>query len=959
MREGLRGDVPGARLLLERDRELELIGRLVDSASAGSGGVVLVEGLPGIGKSSVLRELRAAALGRGHTVMSARGSQLELGFSFGVVRQLFDTHLPIAGAERDELFRGAATLAETVFSDSGDGRPVTDPEFATLHGLFWLVSAFAERGPVAIVIDDLHWTDIGSLHFVSFLANRLEGLPVLVAAATRPPSGRDSEHGGAEVIDALRSEPSVHHVKLRPLSEPATEALVRGRLGADADAAIPGACHQLTGGNPFMLNELLVELGARQADDPVSAEQIAEARPERIIDAVLARIDRLGPDAQALCRALAVLGDRTDAALVVEHAQVGAGAASVTDALARAGILEVGKRTLDFMHPIIRTAVYERIPPFERSEEHLRIARLLRSREYAAEGIASHLLATGAGLDEDWMGAALREAAQTAISRGAPRIAAGYLERAVSEERDPAAKAELLAELALVSLHAGRESVIAELEQALELSDEPAQCAEINFRLAEAHFAGGGALESLQWIDRALEWAEREPSAEELRERCLGMVLGLAIYDPAPRERLRERFDAILALADSDDAPAPALATISAEVAFVRGTAAEAIEIARRAIDGGLVSVATADGIPVYHCAGTLMSCGEARAAARLLADAAADARSRGSVVGLGYATAMQAHAYLSAGRIDDAEGEALAVLNLDLGPLAALTHLLAYTALTTVRIEQGRLDEAERYADLAAGSGVEPEMILFQWLRKALVELRLAQGRIPDARDAVGDLVGWEERWGGATGAWTEALRLSARVRHRLEDPEAIDLARAEVERAERLGAPWHIGAALGTLAEVGPRAEALATRRRALEALEGAESRLHLARARLELGAVLRREGEDREAREHLAAARELVHGLGAVAVEQRILEEFVAAGGRPKVRRGDSLAKLTPAELRVARRAAAGLSNPEIAQELFVTTKTVETHLSRVYRKLEVTTRAQLPSHPALQSVEPPPG
>jgi DNA-binding NarL/FixJ family response regulator len=203
-----------------------------------------------------------------------------------------------------------------------------------------------------------------------------------------------------------------------------------------------------------------------------------------------------------------------------------------------------------------------------------------------------------------------------------------------------------------------------------------------------------------------------------------------------------------------------------------------------------------------------------------------------------------------------------------------------------------------------------------------------------------------WEAKWEGATGAYTESCRLSALAHHQLGDAAtAREFASKELARAERFGAQWHIGSALSTQALVGPTDVSVETMRAAVEALGNSQFELRHADGLVELGAMLRRAGQDRESREPLEQGREIAARLSARAVEERALEELVAAGARPRVRSRDP-EELTPSELRVAQRAAQGLTNREIAQELFVTQKTVETHLSNVYRKLEISSRAQLP-------------
>src|SRR4051794_10996568 len=198
--------------LLERDEELRELDLLLDEALGGRGRAVLIEGPPGIGKTQLLEALRARARERGATVLSARASELDRDFPFGVVRQLFEPLLAggasAANGRRPALLRGAAALATPLFEAVPLARPsdasAGDPSIELFHGLYWLTANLAEEGPLLLAIDDVHWADAGSLRFLQFLVPRLEELPVLVALASRlAEPGFDREPIDALVTDAL------------------------------------------------------------------------------------------------------------------------------------------------------------------------------------------------------------------------------------------------------------------------------------------------------------------------------------------------------------------------------------------------------------------------------------------------------------------------------------------------------------------------------------------------------------------------------------------------------------------------------------------------------------------------------------------------------------------------------------------------------------------------------------
>src|SRR3954447_25865842 len=246
---------PGPRIV-ERNDEIGLIGMLLGDAIAGEGRVALIEGPAGIGKTRLLAEARTQAPALGMAVLSARGSELEREFPFGVARQLFESALADP-ARRDRLFSGAAAPARAVF-EAPSGEPAGDTSFAALHGLFWMAVNLTADRPLLLSIDDLHWVDSPSLRFVAYLTRRLEGLPVAIATTLRTGEPPTDQALIAEVIQ----DPATAPVRPRPLTAPAVAELVRERLGQHADAAFCSACHRATVGNPLLLRQLLSALEA-------------------------------------------------------------------------------------------------------------------------------------------------------------------------------------------------------------------------------------------------------------------------------------------------------------------------------------------------------------------------------------------------------------------------------------------------------------------------------------------------------------------------------------------------------------------------------------------------------------------------------------------------------------------------------------------------------------------------
>ena len=383
--------------LLERERELAELDGLLAEARAGTGRLLLVEGVAGLGKTRLLREARRLADVSGMRVLAARATELERDFPFGVVRQLFEP--PLAAADpgaRAELFDGPAAAALHLFEPdppSGPEGPNAnrgDPSFATLHGLYWLAANLIEHGPALVAVDDAHWADHASVRFLSFVLPRLEDLPVLLVLALRP-----EEPGAADGLGVLRSDSVARRRSLAPLSAEAVAQLVQSTLGSDAQPVFCSTCHEVSGGNPFLLGELTAALeqdgvAGRASDAPL----VRELGLEGVSRATLLRLARLEPAAARLARTLAVLGDgaesRHAAALSgLERQQLDEAAA----ALGRVGILEAAV-PLRFVHPLVRNAIYSDVPAPERARAHRAAADLLAADRVAPERVALHLLAT-------------------------------------------------------------------------------------------------------------------------------------------------------------------------------------------------------------------------------------------------------------------------------------------------------------------------------------------------------------------------------------------------------------------------------------------------------------------------------------------------------------------------------------------------------------------------------------
>ena len=922
--------------LLERERELAAAEELL-----GRGGLLVVEGGAGVGKTALVDATcrRAAALGR--AVLRARGSELEAGFAFGVVRQLFERR--VVGARRDErdaLLAGAAGAARPLLSGERVETRASDTSFAVLHGLYWLTATLADARPLLIAVDDAHWADEPSLRWLAYLAPRLEGPAIALVVALRPTEPAST---GAS-LTALRAElPTV----LRPglLSEGAVGAIVRAAVGRRASDRLCEAAWLATGGNPLYLTELLraVDLDDRPLAELDPAEVLAGGR-EAVGRRVLARVRAVDPHALALAQALATLGDGCE----LRHAAAIAGvtmaeAMRVAAALVRAEVLAADDPP-SFIHPVVRDAVEASLAGDERDAAHRRAARLLHGDGAPAGRVAAHLVGVRAAGDR-WVLARLREAARAAMEAGAPRAAVGLMERALAEPPPADERVGVLRDAARAEVSAGRETGCRRLEEALGLAVDARDRAEIALELAEASAALFRWVDAVDVIERALSGLG--DADEALAAQLEGELVVCGLHDARCASRV-----------------APVLERLSSRPAT--GSAAEAL-----AVGQGMAMVLA--GRPADQAAGppeaalaraggrpenwdtraallwSLVTAERFDAVASSLRPMVAEVNRSGSARGLVATYSTLGLLELRLGALPEADAAARIALRVlqdgDFGPGLAF----AATVLADVAVEAGQLEEAEALLALlpqagwAAGVGT----VLIPAARG---RLRLAQGQ---AAAALGDFETCAAMFSPAV--WGTAMRdvgyLHARsgaalALLRLGDRErARELAADELADVRAFRAPRALGVALRVVGLTTGGDDGIQLLDESVATLRHSPAVLERARSLLEWGAALRRAGRRRAAREPLLEALDLAARCGARPLVARAREELAAAGARPRREWRTGAEALTPGELRVVRLAAEGRTNREIAHELYVTLKTVEGHLSRAYTKLGIAGRAQL--------------
>ena len=930
--------------LLERGEEIERIEAVVAEASMGRGRLAVVEGPAGMGKTALLAAVRTAASDRGVRVLRARAHELERDFAFGVVRQLFEPLLAEATKkERLFLLQGAAGVAASILALPGAAAPessssaAVDPSFAILHGLYWLCVNAAVDGPLCLSVDDAQWADGPSLRYLAFLLTRLEELNVALVVAARP---RDS-NSDAELLSSLTTDRDAEVIRLRPLTRDAVARLIEARLDGDSDRAFVDACVRATRGTPFLVHELvdaLAEAGiASSAEEAPYVERIGA---RTVGGSIRLRLRRLPEPAGRLARALAVLeqSDLHQLARLTDLTDVEA--AHGADLLTSAGIFEPG-RPLRFIHPIVRAALYAELSDAERAQRHRDAARLLAEQPGANERVAQHLLVSEPAADQ-WVVDQLTDAARAATRNGAPESTAVFLRRVLEEPPPPADRSRLLTSLGNAEASAGLEGWREHLQQAVDASSDPVEAAGAAMALGHALNRSQCFADAVTVLDRASSALDPGQADLILRLEAAAVVAGM--NDLATAASLASRKKRLLERV-ADDRAAPR--EVVAAAALVSVLMNEPAEVGAGLAQRSLVDQCAHPGREATVARTNLsMLWAERYDQARPLLDAAiADARTGGDGGQLAVNLGGRSWLAFRRGEVRAAEVDARAALAATELPAPRMYRVLNASLLLDALVELGELHEATQVLEQFDGD-IESGSLTAAMLQFTRGRLRVALGRVADGLDDFLD-VGNRLSLADVSCPSFLAWRSEAALAHlALGDREsATRLAEEELELARSFGTPRAIGVAARAAGVVagGDRGEALL--RVAVDELERGDAKLEHARAMADLGAMLRRRNRRTEARGLLRQALDAAHRVGAKRLAEFAEIELRATGARPRRVALSGVESLTASERRIAEFAATGLTNREIAQTLFVTTRTVEGHLTGVFRKLQVDSRADL--------------
>lgn len=904
--------------LLGRQAEREAIDELLAAARDGLSGVLTLTGEPGIGKTRLLEYAAAAAADLRVIWLTGVESETQLGFGalHRLLRPFLDRVAGLPGPQRDAL--------SAAFGLGG-----TEPPDRFLVGLatLTLLSGVAAEHPVLCLVDDVHWLDRESAEALAFTARRLHADALAFIFGGRAEAG----------VQAAFAALAVRRLGgLEPLDGRVLLALgVQGSLDpAVADRLVAG-----TGGNPLALIELTVQLSPEQLAGVASLP--ARLPLNRMLDAHFrAAISALPADARTLLLLIAA-APAEDAALIWRAAGTLGLTARAASAAVERGILAREPR-LVFRHPLLRSAVYADADPGQRRQVHAALAVACGSAG-DAERSAWHRAEAAAGADDE-AAAALEAAAELARTRGGYSEQALFLSRAAELTTAPERRAERLLAAADAHLISG-DPAAAEvmIDMAAHLNDPVSRARALRTRAMIEMFHIRVASVPAMLLEAVIELGGQDP------RMAWDLLFGAMHAALMAREHVSGTTLADVAKATAGAWHDPDAADWSADL-LMEGLArrvaeghARAVPVLRQALARLRASAGLKEtGIPI----GVLVSFATDELwdieALRELADRLATAdRRQGALYALGQTLLVAAQGEIVAGRLAEADAyyvqadDFFAATGFPAGGPVHRVLLLAWI---------GREDELRTamagitYLADSCGQGHLLDLGLH-----ALTVFDLSLGRYQSALDHA--LKVYHDDPPGV-GNLVLPLIVEAGVRAGHHEAAAAALTRM-TERARAAGTPWGLGLLARCEALMSADEQAEARYRESVELLSQVPAALDLARTRLLFGEWLRRRRRRGEARTHLRAAYQMFDSCGAIPFAERARAELLATGEHARKRTLPVPSNLTPQERQVAILAARGSTNAEIASRLFITVSTVEFHLSKVFRKLGISSRRQIAS------------
>jgi DNA-binding CsgD family transcriptional regulator len=902
-------------VLLGRERECAWLAEMLDDVQNGQSRALVLRGDPGIGKTALLEYATERA--EGFRILRAVGIESESKLAFSGLHQLL---LPVLG-ELDQVPEAAAEALSRSLALAAPGE--VNP-FLAYAAVLQLLAAAAEREPILAVVDDAHWLDPASAEAITFVARRLEAESVALLFAVR--------EGEATRLDTR----GIPDLRVEGLSAEAAHELLSGTDGGAIAAGVAGRLVDATTGNPLALLEIPRTLsdaqryGKEALDDPIAVGESVER-------AFLSRARSLSPEAgEALL--VAAASDTGDLAAI---ARACGGSAAPLDEAEVAGLVKARGGELSFRHPLVRSAVYSAATAGARREAHLALAEAFGAED--ADRRAWHLAAATVGPDDE-VAAALEDAADRARDRGGAGAEARLLERSATLTRDAGLRASRLARAGWAAFSAGwSDESLALVEQGLELAQDPLTRADLYDALG---FLSWSKASYGEHYETFIAEAESVQDVDPLRAARLLWHASGELSLRSEIDRHRQLVERTWSLVDGgDDEQISYGLTARAWQAVLDGQLSEGIDLARR----GAAIVEAREELTVggllIDFAECLTALEQYEVARRLLEQALPVYRDRGELVALIAALSVLADLELHRGRLERASAAATEAL--ERARELDLTRHVAWALVGLAGIEAvlGRVDDCRAHVAEAIATRAPADTVVEAHALDAIGRLELGAGR---AQESIPCFERVRELAGSAAGA-TPLLRwrpdlIEAYVRTKRLPEAAAEL--AAFERLEDTGlGPWAtatLARSRALLANEGSLDDAFAE---ALSSCTDSVSPFERARTELVYGERLRRAGRRLDSRAQLRASLDEFERLGASSWAERAREELRASGETVRKRDPALVDELTPRELEIALQVADGGTNKEVAARLFLSPKTVELHLGRVYRKLGIRSRTEL--------------
>ena len=910
--------------LFGRENELQTIERLLDDARQRRGRSLLLHGDPGVGKTTLLGA--AADATSGMRILRCSGVQSEASLAFAALQQLIT---PVV----DRLDRLPDLQARAVRSAIGLGEAGGD-RFLIGVGLLTLIADLAEDQPVLMLVDDAQWLDEPSADALLFVARRLEAESAAAILAAQDGVGADLR--GRGLVELL----------VRGLDRDPARQLLADRL-PDLAVGVTDRLIETTGGNPLGL----IELGsALTPDQRRGLTDVPEGLPvgARIHQALIARIQQLPQDSRrcALVVALEHLGDVRSIRAAIAEMAIDLSALDVPETK---GLIVTDGNGITFAHPLIRSAVISTSTLAERIATHEALANVLRD-DVATDRRLWHLAAISGEADDELAGA-LEAAADRAQLRSGSAAAASMLERAARLSSDAAERGRRLVAAAGRTLDAGKADRIEPLlREAESLPIDDATRAEAGTLRAVVQFDHQSlATASHTLIDSSALVARSNPGmAARIRLTATRMA-----WFGDDLDNVRTLADGVVDLDLPADDPHRAIATALSSRQLDPTSRAARYDAAHAALDRSIGVVPLHSFLPSFIAE----LFGEDDRALEYHVRFVAAARAQGAVTQLAWG--LVALAWLQHTVGDFAGGLIGATEATSLGNDTSQPTIAARSAaiLALIAAGQGRIEECRRFAaeagSVAEARGLRTTASVATW---ALGRLHLGIGDHAAAFERLRQLADgrvWPGRRLVALFATADAIEAAVRIG---QLQEAADWLRG-FETWWQHGPPaWARVVILRSRALLAEGPEAIAHASGAL-AVEGASRRVfEHARTELLVGSLLRRERQRKASREHLRRAVETFERIGAGPWIERANAELRATGESIRPAAHPVVAEVTPQELQIARLAAQGMTNRQIGEQLFLSPRTVGSHLYRLFPKLGISARAELRTLD-LAAMEPP--